>query len=262
MDDARRPDVPRPDPARSDAASPDPAGRDAAGPHCGPLLRALWVASLIVLVVGGLAGAALLLLPTGWIVNRANVQVWIAVTTPLGLREAVTPEQFGAVMNVLLFIPVFAALAVLRPLRRWVLVGFALSAAVEVYQLILGTREADPIDVLANTLGAAIGVVIGLALHRAARALDARRDARRESLGTDRGTARGSSADAAVAVGDDPDARGVSAPAAPRALRAPAGPAAGTPAGGARRGSTARAARGAGPRASASSRAGGPDDRD
>ena len=164
-------------------SSRDEVGRDQADlirgarPAPGRTMRILRRLALIVLVLGGAAGAVLVLAPSGWIVNRANVAVWIGVTTPLGLREAVSPEEFAAAMNVLLLVPLGAALAVLRPVRPWiwVLLTVVVSTAVELFQLLLGTREADPLDVLANTLGAAVGVGIGLVIVHWAHRRDARR---------------------------------------------------------------------------------------
>ncbi len=129
-------------------------------------LRLLRLAAIAVLALYVLAAAALLLTSDGWGVNRANVQVWFWTTGLLGMRHLVTPEQFAVVANVLLFIPAFAALAVLRPTWWWVAVGAASSAAVEFYQLSLGTRHADVWDIVMNTLGAALGVAAGLGLRR------------------------------------------------------------------------------------------------
>ncbi|MDO5663342.1 MAG: VanZ family protein [Brachybacterium sp.] len=129
-------------------------------PH---FLRVLAVVTLVLHVP---AAAALVLMPDGWGVNRLNVAVWIRVLGPLDLHHHINPEQFAVVMNVLLFVPMTAALAVLRPTWWWVLAGAALSTAIELYQLSIGTRQASLLDVAANTLGAAIGVAIGLGLVR------------------------------------------------------------------------------------------------
>jgi hypothetical protein len=72
-----------------------------------------------------------------------------------------------ALANVILFIPLGAALALL-PLRttRIVTVAFLLSAAVETAQLVVPGRDPSPPDVLFNTLGALAGAT--LAKHRRA----------------------------------------------------------------------------------------------
>ncbi|WP_347042350.1 VanZ family protein [Brachybacterium nesterenkovii] len=141
----------------------------------GPATRRLKALAVGVLAPAVPAGAALLLAPDGWAINRLNVAVWIAVTKPLGLMGTTTPEQFAAVMNVLVFVPVLAALAVLRPTWWWAALAAAGSVGVELYQMSLGTREPDLGDVLANTLGAVLGVGLGLLALRAARRADARR---------------------------------------------------------------------------------------
>ena len=115
-----------------------------------------------------LAAGALLLTSDGWAVNRLNVRIWYAVTGAVGLREQVTPEMFAALANVALFVPFFAALAVLVPTWWWVAAGAALSIAVELYQGEIGTREQDLVDILANTAGAALGVGLGLLVRRLA----------------------------------------------------------------------------------------------
>lgn len=127
--------------------------------------RGVRIAAAILLVLYPVAAGTLLLTADGWAVNRANVRIWFAVTGALGVRDRVSPEQFAEVANVALFVPFFAALAVLVPTWWWILLGAGLSAAVELYQGTLGTREQDVRDVLANTSGAALGVVAGLLLR-------------------------------------------------------------------------------------------------
>lgn len=130
-----------------------------------PLPRPLRLIACAVLVLYPLAAGVLLLTADGWAVNRANVRVWWFVTSVVGGRSVISPEHVAGVANVLLFVPFFAALAVLVPCWWWVLVGSGASTAVELYQSTLSTREASAWDVLANTLGALIGVVLGIALR-------------------------------------------------------------------------------------------------
>ncbi|MEV0869271.1 VanZ family protein [Brachybacterium paraconglomeratum] len=164
-------------------ARPAPGGAPAARPHSA-LPRTLRLLAALVLLLYPLAAGALLLTSDGWAVNRLNVRVWYAVTGAVGLREQITPEMFAALANVALFVPFFAALAVLVPTWWWVAAGAGLSIAVELYQGEIGTREQDLVDILANTAGAALGVGLGLLVCRVA----VRRSARRPGL-SDAGSA-------------------------------------------------------------------------
>jgi glycopeptide antibiotics resistance protein len=78
--------------------------------------------------------------------------------------------EFG--LNVALFVPGAFAAALLWPRVRWwqwVLVGLAVSAAIETVQgVFLPARDAEPRDLVANTLGAALGAGAGLVLRRVA----------------------------------------------------------------------------------------------
>lgn len=134
------------------------------------------LAALVVLLYPVAAGM-LLLSTDGWSINRLNVAIWLAVTAPFHWNTVITPEQFAVGANVVLFIPLFAALAVLVPTWWWVLLGVGLSTAVEVYQASLGgLRIASAVDVLANSLGAVIGVLLGRWIHRVLRRADLRED--------------------------------------------------------------------------------------
>lgn len=158
-------------------ARPAPGGAPAARPHSA-LPRPLRLLAALVLLLYPLGAGALLLTSDGWAVNRLNVRIWYAVTGAVGLREQITPEMFAALANVALFVPFFAALAVLVPTWWWVAAGAGLSIAVELYQGEIGTREQDLVDILANTAGAALGVGLGLLVRRVA----VRRSARRPGL--------------------------------------------------------------------------------
>ena len=163
--------------------------------------RGVLYVAVIVLALYPLCAGVLLLTADGWAVNRANVQIWFHVTGFLGVREHVTPETFAVAPNVVLFMPFFAALAVLRPTWWWVLLGAAISTSVELYQGSLGTRIQDPWDIVTNTLGAALGVAIGLGVRRSV--LSGRADA--ASAPTIPGAPRG---DSGHAPGGGPDDRG------------------------------------------------------
>ncbi|MDO5663246.1 MAG: VanZ family protein [Brachybacterium sp.] len=121
--------------------------------------RILAVALLLLYVP---AAALLVLGPDGWTVNRLNVAVWITVLGPFDLHRFVSPELFAGAMNVLLFVPATAAAVVLRPSWWWILVGAGLGGMIEMYQLMLGSRQASVLDVLANTAGAALGAALGM----------------------------------------------------------------------------------------------------
>ena len=162
---------------------PVPGGATAARPKSA-LPRPLRLLAALVLLLYPLAAGALLLTSDGWAVNRLNVGIWYPVTGAVGLREQVTPEMFAALANVALFVPFFAALAVLVPTWWLVAAGAGLSIAVELYQGEIGTREQDLVDILANTAGAALGVGLGLLVRRVA----VRRSARRPGL-SDAGSA-------------------------------------------------------------------------
>ena len=146
-----------------------PAPEAGAAQRTGPALpRPLRLLAVLVLLLYPLGAGALLLTSDGWAVNRLNVRIWYVVTGAVGLREQITPEMFAALANVALFVPFFAALAVLVPTWWWVAAGAGLSIAVELYQGEIGTREQDVVDILANTAGAALGVGLGLLVRRLA----------------------------------------------------------------------------------------------
>ncbi|MGY5765698.1 VanZ family protein [Brachybacterium sp. DNPG3] len=149
------------------SAASRPAGTDRAGTRrAGNLPLGVRLAAVALLALYPLGAGTLLLTSDGWGVNRLNVRIWFAVTGALGVRGHVTPEQFATIANVLLFIPFFAALAVLLPRWWWIILGAAISSAVELYQLVIGSRDATFEDIAMNTLGAAIGTGAGILLRR------------------------------------------------------------------------------------------------
>jgi VanZ family protein len=114
-------------------------------------------------VVGlaALAGVGvLLLLPTSRLPSEL---MWLLVNA---LRDAGAPAWLTSVvlwervLNVLLFVPLGVLGALLRPrwpLLRWVVLGVALSGALETVQSLLPDRDASPVDVLANAAGVVLG---------------------------------------------------------------------------------------------------------
>lgn len=132
--------------------------------------------------LAALCGVALLLVvgwPDAWAVNRAMVSVYL-VGLHAGIPPSVTPEHWGALLNVVLFVPATALVLLALPRLRWwwvLAAAVAGSVLIEVAQGLSGLRQADPVDVLTNTLGAALGCVLGLCLRRRYEGRDrARRD--------------------------------------------------------------------------------------
>ncbi|MDQ1173541.1 hypothetical protein QE430_001848 [Microbacterium testaceum] len=105
---------------------------------------------------------------------------WPARTLVLDALDHLPPWGsallFGAgadvALNVLFFVPLGAAVALLLPLR-WapasVLVGAAVSLTVEIAQTLIPGRVPDADDVASNTLGALIGTVVVLVVRLIAR---------------------------------------------------------------------------------------------
>jgi glycopeptide antibiotics resistance protein len=87
----------------------------------------------------------------------------------LRLPGGVLPEDFGELLNVVLFVPL-GVLLVLVLRRSWLeaaLVAVAVSAVLEVVQLVPALhREATLGDVLTNGLGALVGATIATVVRR------------------------------------------------------------------------------------------------
>ena len=80
--------------------------------------------------------------PYRWLVDE--------VATPLG------PDGVAAALNVLLFVPIGALIALTRrPRLLWL--APALSVTIELIQWLIPERNPDPLDVVLNTAGALIG---------------------------------------------------------------------------------------------------------
>ncbi len=94
--------------------------------------------------------------PVRGIVLRSLVEVAQPLAAASPFREV------DELLNVLLFVPLGATLALLLGRRLWpiaILASFALSGAVEFAQRSIPGRVPDAGDVLWNTVGAAIGVM-------------------------------------------------------------------------------------------------------
>lgn len=112
----------------------------------------LYAAALVVVVVG----------PWGGALNRLTVRLYVLFrqTWPIAPDWAL-PEHYGLLLNVLLFVPLGAGLAVLAAWSWWrvALAAAVASTMIELLQLAL-PRDADPWDVVTNTLGAATGALV------------------------------------------------------------------------------------------------------
>jgi hypothetical protein len=111
--------------------------------------------ALVGLVLYGAAAGVVLLAPVSYsgIVNA--IDSWLR--TDLGLT------WFGSgwvefTANILLFVPLgFLLTLIARPHWLGVVIGLLVSAAVELVQIVIPSREASLRDVLSNTCGAAVG---------------------------------------------------------------------------------------------------------
>lgn len=140
-------------------------------------LAVAYVVGLAVLVAG----------PWGWTLNRLTVRLYTLFRYDWRIApEWVRPEQYGVLLNVVLFVPAGALLAVVARRPWWwaTLAALAASAVIELVQWLWLEREGGWSDVGANTLGALIGALAGAVLIRrrtrarrppAARALRRRR---------------------------------------------------------------------------------------
>ncbi len=113
---------------------------------------AAYLLGLLVLVTG----------PWGWELNRLTVALYVHLRYDWPIAPAwVSPEHYGALLNVVLFVPL-GALAVLATGRPWwwVAAGAALgSVAIELMQWRWLARDGSSWDVIANTLGAFVGAL-------------------------------------------------------------------------------------------------------
>ncbi|RYB92346.1 VanZ family protein [Nocardioides glacieisoli] len=116
-------------------------------------LLATYVAGLVVLVTR----------PWGWELNRLTVTLWVFFRSDVPIApDRLGPEDYGVLLNVLLFVPfgVLLTLAMRRP-WWWATTAAALVAStlIEQAQWRWLERDGSWTDVAANTLGALIGAV-------------------------------------------------------------------------------------------------------
>jgi glycopeptide antibiotics resistance protein len=118
------------------------------------------VVAIVAVYVAGLA--FLVLVPRGWELNRLTVRLYILFRNDVPIApDWVLPEHYGVILNVLLFLPLGALLAVAWAASWWrvALVCLALSVTIEVVQARWLERDGGWPDVVANTVGALVGVV-------------------------------------------------------------------------------------------------------
>jgi len=125
-----------------------------------------WVA------LGGYAAAlaGLTLAPIGWRLNRLTVRLYVLFRYDVPVAPGwAGPEQYGDLLNVLLYVPPAFLLAGTR-LRWWgaLLVCVAVSVATELTQELVG-RQGEVGDVVCNATGAVVGVLLAGLLRRRAR---------------------------------------------------------------------------------------------
>jgi hypothetical protein len=120
-------------------------------------------ARLLATVLTGALITALTLAPRALVApaRGAFMRLMDAVTSPLLVWIPYGDAEL--LLNLILFVPLGATIALLLSRRAWplaILAGVVLSAAVELAQGSIPGRVPDTQDVLWNTLGAAVGVVI------------------------------------------------------------------------------------------------------
>lgn len=115
-------------------------------------LAAAYVVALAVLVTG----------PWGWALNRLTVALYVRFRLEWPIAPAwAGPDDFGVLLNVVLFVPL-GALAVALTGRAWwwvTAVAALASIAIELVQWAWLAREGGWQDVVANTLGGFVGAV-------------------------------------------------------------------------------------------------------
>ena len=151
-----------------------------------PLQHRTWRWVLLTALVVELVAIAYLVFNPSPAVPSSAVQSLSYRLDNLGLPSLLTaPSVIEFLLNVALFIPLGATLALLVPKVAWwlwALFGFLASAAVEGLQLmLLSERTATVRDIAANTTGLAVGALLAKRLMAGVASVDGRSSRRRES---------------------------------------------------------------------------------
>lgn len=97
--------------------------------------------------------------------GRSVLQRIIRYLSGENTMDWITYNLVEFVANIAMFLPVGVLFVLLLGRRKWwlaILLGVALTAAIEFAQLYLRDRVTDPRDILANSIGAVIGVLLAL----------------------------------------------------------------------------------------------------
>ena len=128
-------------------------------------MRAVFVAYAVGL-------ALLVFAPLGWSLNRVTVRLYFFFRSDMPIApDGIGPEHYGAFLNVLLFVPLGAVLALLisRPWWWVVLPAAVVSSVIELVQGRWLDRVSSWSDLVANTVGALLGAAAVSLLARARR---------------------------------------------------------------------------------------------
>ena len=128
-------------------------------------MRAVFVAYAVGL-------ALLVFAPLGWSLNRMTVRLYFFFRSDMPIApDGIGPEHYGALLNVLLFVPLGAVLALLisRPWWWVVLPAAVVSSVIELVQGRWLDRVSSWSDLVANTVGALLGAAAVSLLARARR---------------------------------------------------------------------------------------------
>lgn len=102
----------------------------------------------------------LVIFADAWSLNRLTVWMYVQM---LGIApQNTSPEHYGALLNVLLFVPLGWLLVRLTPLSWWLAAATCglVSSTVELAQYLFLDRQSSWGDVVANLLGGLVGAVV------------------------------------------------------------------------------------------------------
>lgn len=126
-----------------------------------------------VLLIGAAYVVVLFLLvftPISWTLNRLTVEMYVAWKYDLGWPGDFLPEDFGAALNVLLFLPLGILVVALFRWPWWLATAVAVtvSMSIELVQAVVPAlhRQASLSDVVTNGLGGLLGALVATAWNR------------------------------------------------------------------------------------------------